>query len=246
MFADLVAGEYDQGQNSQIDTNGDYSGLKNSNSNDSEKKLNEEQRELIELEKFGMMKRWTDVAFVHRMRNLRSQKVFGMDKARLEKIIERQFYLRQNRLEEAKRFYEYFQGPWEKMSQQEREIQLSVRWASRVNRGSIKRVGDGCITFIIQVAPFRLGVLGDFQDRYLASIQATEVGLFRVQVQHLDEVEGVICGYSQFTSHSHPKRIHMSQIHEGPLKFNDLVKNTDDFQLQTSIDEENQCLNIVY
>ena len=90
-------------------------------------------------------------------------------------------------------------------------------------------MGDGCITFTVQVAPFRIGVLGEFQDRYVASIQATDVGLFRVQVQHLEELKTGSGSQSSLASQAHPKRIYMSQICEGPLKFNDLAKNTDDF-----------------
>jgi len=41
------------------------------------------------------------------------------------------------------------------------------------------------------VAPVRLGILGKFQDRYLATITATEVAIFKVEIQHLEELSNL-------------------------------------------------------
>lgn len=37
-----------------------------------EEMMDEEQQELVKMEMFGEMKRWNEVRFVHRMRNLRA------------------------------------------------------------------------------------------------------------------------------------------------------------------------------
>lgn len=54
-----------------------------------EQELNEQQRLLVELEMWGKQKRWNEIEFVHRMRNMRSQNVFDMQRTRLEKCMER-------------------------------------------------------------------------------------------------------------------------------------------------------------
>ena len=58
---------------------------------DAEKKdeLTDEQRKLVEMEMWGQQKRWNDIEFVHRMRNMRSQKVYEMSTSHLEKVMER-------------------------------------------------------------------------------------------------------------------------------------------------------------
>lgn len=78
--------------------------------------MSEQQRMLIELEKWGLIKYWSDVMFVHRLRNMRSQMVFDMQKSRLEKVMERQHHLKEGRQKEAKILYDYHMAPWEKMS----------------------------------------------------------------------------------------------------------------------------------
>lgn len=72
------------------------------------KVLSKEQQDLVDAERWGKMRRWNEVEYVHRMRNLRSQVVYGMQKSRLEKLMERQFLLKdKNREEDANIIYKY-------------------------------------------------------------------------------------------------------------------------------------------
>lgn len=206
--------------------------------------LEESRRKLVELEMWGQMKRWNDINFVHRMRNMRSQLVFDMDKAHIEKVMERQWHLKNNKLHDAARIQREVLGPWEEQTMQEKERQMGVKWTTRVDVDSIKDIEPNGVSFKIQVAPIRLGILGDFQDRYQAQILATEIGIFQVKIKHIHEVSKAEEGYGEDSEQF--SRLSLADIQDGPFKTNELLKSTEKMEFKTTVDNDNNCLLISY
>ena len=61
---------------------------------------------LINAEKWGSHKRWGDINFCKRLRNMRSHKIYGMSLSNLEKKMEMEWHLREKRVEEAEKIHE--------------------------------------------------------------------------------------------------------------------------------------------
>ena len=63
-----------------------------------------------------------------------------------------------------------------------------------------------------QNAAIRLGTLQEFIDRYKVKITATEIGIFRVQINHIDE-----------SNNQQNARVSLSDIQDGPFKTRQLL-----------------------
>jgi hypothetical protein len=74
------------------------------NIEEEQKELTEEElkeiayrQSLIDFEKWGALKRWGDINFCRRLRNMRSHLLFGMDLKTLEKSNEQKWHLDEGR-----------------------------------------------------------------------------------------------------------------------------------------------------
>lgn len=138
---------------------------------------------------WGQMKRWNDINFAHRMRNMRSQLVFDMDTPNLEKVMEQQWHIENGNRGEADKIQKEVIDPWQSQIIHEKESKLSVKWITRVDPESVEERPPNSVIFTVQVAPIRLGILGEFKNRYVVQIVATEIGIFKVKIDHLHELE---------------------------------------------------------
>ena len=85
--------------------------------------------ELFNMERWGVHKRWSDINFCRRLRNMRSQTVFDMNLRTKEKDMEREWHIREGRLETAAGIQKFDIDPWMKVKGK----QLKPKWRTRVN-----------------------------------------------------------------------------------------------------------------
>lgn len=155
----------------------------------------------------------------------------------------RRHLINNNEIAQAQAIYANDVLPWERMDKQEQEIQLSVKWISRVNQQSIQ-ASEKSVSFRIQVAPVRADRNGEFVDRYCATIQATEVGIFRIKIDHLDEVTNLKMSAE---GSKHQKRVSLCQLAEGPLKFRDLFAQKEEHsKFSVKINEKSHSFDVEY
>ena len=73
--------------------------------------------ELFNMERWGVHKRWSDINFCRRLRNMRSQTVFDMNLRTKEKDMEREWHIREGRLETAAGIQKFDIDPWMKVKE---------------------------------------------------------------------------------------------------------------------------------